>query len=132
MLQRKMIFRRTDMEHVTNVDLVMHGHRTAARCLITQHGNAVAVLLSGVVAERVLARQSAGNVHVDVRTCAERCKRRTVCTGQFKTDDVFGFRDFSNDFNCNIFHLSGLVLEVVLRRSSGPVCDGTARHQHQC
>jgi hypothetical protein len=53
--------------------------------------------LAGVVAQRVLARQTIGQLHINVRTGRERRKRATVDVDKLEGADIQCFERLSGD-----------------------------------
>jgi hypothetical protein len=53
--------------------------------------------LAGVVAQRVLARQTIGQLHINVRTGRERRKRATVDVDKLEGADIQWFERLSGD-----------------------------------
>ena len=88
MLQRKVVAWRADVQQIAFVDRVVHAHGAAARGGVAQHGDAVAVAFSGVVAQRVLARDTRGQQNVHVRARRERRQCPAVGAHQFEQGNV--------------------------------------------
>src|SRR6185312_8253338 len=75
------------------------------------------MLLDGGIAQRVLARQPAGGLHVDVRSGAERRQGRAIRAGQLEADNVFCFQCFFDDLHGNGFHGIHRSASCAMRRS---------------
>ena len=104
--QWEVVARRTDREGIACTDLVMQRDGAAPRRRIAQHGDAIAVGFLVVVAQGVLAHQSTGQVHVDVRTRAEGGQGRAVGTGEFVAEDALGFFLAPQHLHLNVGHVS--------------------------
>ena len=87
-MQLEMVARLADGDLLAGLQLLVHGRRAAARGRLAQHGNHIAVQLCGVVAQRVLAHQPSGQVHIDVRAGAERRQAAAFQSPQFQAADA--------------------------------------------
>ena len=117
LVQWEMIARRTDMDDVTFTDRIVHARGSAARRRVTQDGDAVAVLLARIVAQRVLPGQPAGHLDIDVRTGTEGGQRLAVGAGQLEAGNIFRLAGFFQYFDSKVFHLIHVSFLAAMRRS---------------
>jgi len=87
----KVILRRADLADVAFVHRFVHCLGSAACTGILEHADQISMTLRRVVAQRVLARDAAGQVHVDVRARRERGQWRAIDADQFDRADVDRF-----------------------------------------
>ncbi|MNV46841.1 hypothetical protein D3C71_1386860 [compost metagenome] len=95
MLQREQVAWLADAQPAAFVHVFVHGLRTAARRRVEQNAQQVAMAFFRVIAQRVLAHQAIGQVHVDMRAGAESRQDGMLGRGQFKAVDAFGFEAFA-------------------------------------
>ena len=134
-VQRKVVARFADVQDVAFAHGVVHGHRAAARGRVAQHGDAIAMLLERVVAQRILAGEAARHLHVDVRAGAEGGQGAAVDRGQFEAHDAFGFHGLAHHGDGEAFHVRrGRAVvgpATVPGRSAGPGCGATAHRRRR-
>ena len=89
--QCEVVARRADAQGHAHAQRIVHSFGAAPAGLVLEHADHVAARFAGVVAQRVAAHQSAGQVQVDVGARGKGRQAHPRSGAQVDADDVLGF-----------------------------------------
>src|SRR3990167_4792680 len=119
LVQRKQVARFADQQLLTHLRLLVQGVGATAGGGVLEHADQVTPVFPGRIAQRILADQAAGQVHVDMGAGLERRQRRAVDAGQFEAADILGLVGASNDYDFDHWALLAPAVLAISSAGSG-------------